>query len=163
MALIKVTTGASNDIERATEIARKMVTQWGLSEKMGPLLYAEDENEVFLGRQVTQHKHMSDDTARAIDQEVKSVIDQNYQRAKTILEENIDILHAMKDALVKYETIDAGQIDYLLNRLDVRPPIGWVDRDDNDNGTNGGSAEKAGEEERPDRPINVDKPGDATS
>ncbi|KXS35973.1 MAG: cell division protease FtsH [Idiomarina sp. T82-3] len=159
----KVTTGASNDIERATEIARKMVTQWGLSEKMGPLLYAEDENEVFLGRQVTQHKHMSDDTARAIDQEVKSVIDQNYQRAKTILEENIDILHAMKDALVKYETIDAGQIDDLMNRRDVRPPKGWDDRDDNDNGTNGGTAEKAGEEERPDRPINVDKPGDATS
>ena len=140
-----------------------MVTQWGLSEKMGPLLYAEDENEVFLGRQVTQHKHMSDDTARAIDQEVKSVIDQNYQRAKTILEENIDILHAMKDALVKYETIDAGQIDDLMNRRDVRPPKGWDDRDDNDNGTNGGTAEKAGEEERPDRPINVDKPGDTTS
>ncbi|PYE35319.1 membrane protease FtsH catalytic subunit [Idiomarina fontislapidosi] len=159
----KVTTGASNDIERATEIARKMVTQWGLSEKMGPLLYAEDENEVFLGRSVTQHKHMSDDTARAIDQEVKSLIDQNYQRAKKILEENIDILHAMKDALVKYETIDAGQIDDLMNRRDVRPPKGWDDHNGNDNGTSGGTAEKADQEERPERPINVDKPGDATS
>ena len=159
----KVTTGASNDIERATEIARKMVTQWGLSEKMGPLLYAEDENEVFLGRQVTQHKHMSDDTARAIDEEVKSVIDQNYQRAKTILEENVDILHAMKDALVKYETIDAEQIDDLMNRRDVRPPKGWDDQDDNGNGTSGGTAEKSEQEERPERPINVDKPGDATS
>jgi cell division protease FtsH len=159
----KVTTGASNDIERATEIARKMVTQWGLSEKMGPLLYAEDENEVFLGRQVTQHKHMSDDTARAIDEEVKSVIDQNYQRAKTILEENVDILHAMKDALVKYETIDAEQIDDLMNRRDVRPPKGWDDQDDNGDGTSGGTAEKSEQEERPERPINVDKPGDATS
>ncbi|OIM99803.1 ATP-dependent metalloprotease [Idiomarina sp. MD25a] len=159
----KVTTGASNDIERATEIARKMVTQWGLSEKMGPLLYAEDENEVFLGRQVTQHKHMSDDTARAIDEEVKSVIDQNYQRAKKILEENVDILHAMKDALVKYETIDAEQIDDLMNRRDVRPPKGWDDQDDNGNGTSGGTAEKSEQEERPERPINVDKPGDATS
>ena len=130
---------------------------------MGPLLYAEDENEVFLGRQVTQHKHMSDDTARAIDEEVKSVIDQNYQRAKTILEENVDILHAMKDALVKYETIDAEQIDDLMNRRDVRPPKGWDDQDDNGNGTSGGTAEKSEQEERPERPINVDKPGDATS
>lgn len=159
----KVTTGASNDIERATEIARKMVTQWGLSEKMGPLLYAEDENEVFLGRQVTQHKHMSDDTARAIDEEVKSVIDKNYQRAKQILEENIDILHAMKDALVKYETIDADQIDDLMNRRDVRQPKGWTDNNNDGDGTDGGAAKADDTEERPQRPINVDKPGDATS
>lgn len=159
----KVTTGASNDIERATEIARKMVTQWGLSDKMGPLLYAEDENEVFLGRSVTQHKHMSDDTARAIDQEVKSVIDGNYERAKTILEENIDILHSMKDALVKYETIDADQIDDLMNRREVRPPKGWDDSNDNGGDTGGGSAKADSGEESPERPINVDKPGDATS
>ncbi len=159
----KVTTGASNDIERATEIARKMVTQWGLSEKMGPLLYAEDENEVFLGRQVTQHKNMSDDTARAIDEEVKSVIDKNYQRAKQILEENVDILHAMKDALVKYETIDADQIDDLMNRRDVRQPKGWTDNNNDGDGTNGGAAKADDTEERPQRPINVDKPGDATS
>ncbi|MDX1524730.1 MAG: ATP-dependent zinc metalloprotease FtsH [Pseudidiomarina maritima] len=124
----KVTTGASNDIERATQIARKMVTQWGLSEKMGPLLYADDENEVFLGRSVTQHKHMSDDTARAIDQEVKLLIDRNYDRAKRILEENVDILHTMKDALMKYETIDADQIDDLMNRRDVREPRDWQQR-----------------------------------
>ncbi|WP_278361237.1 ATP-dependent zinc metalloprotease FtsH, partial [Idiomarina abyssalis] len=136
----KVTTGASNDIERATEIARKMVTQWGLSEKMGPLLYAEDENEVFLGRSVTQHKHMSDDTARAIDEEVKSVIDRNYQRAKKLLEENVDILHSMKDALVRYETIDADQIDDLMNRRDVRQPKDWDDRDSGGNGSDGGAA-----------------------
>lgn len=125
----KVTTGASNDIERATQIARKMVTQWGLSEKMGPLLYADDEGEVFLGRSVTQHKHMSDETARAIDQEIKLFIDRNYDRAKRILEENVDILHTMKDALMKYETIDADQIDDLMNRRDVREPRDWQRRD----------------------------------
>jgi len=120
-----VTTGASNDIERATDIARKMVTQWGLSEKMGPLLYAEDDGEVFLGRSAAKSKHMSDETARAIDEEIKHVIDRNYQRSKKILEENMDILHAMKDALMKYETIDAKQIDDLMNRRDVRAPADW--------------------------------------
>lgn len=102
----KVTTGASNDIERATEIARKMVTQWGLSSKMGPMLYAEDEGEVFLGKSMSKATNMSDDTARAIDAEIKSLIDRNYERAQKILEDNIDILHSMKDALMKYETID---------------------------------------------------------
>ncbi|WP_089122428.1 ATP-dependent zinc metalloprotease FtsH [Vibrio algivorus] len=124
----KVSTGASNDIERATDIARKMVTQWGFSEKLGPLLYAEDEGEVFLGRSVTQTKHMSDDTVRLIDQEVRALIDRNYERAKKILEDNMDIMHAMKDALMKYETIDAGQIDDLMNRAEtVRAPQGWTD------------------------------------
>ena len=123
-----VTTGASNDIERATEIARKMVTQWGLSSKMGPMLYAEDEGEVFLGKSMSKASHMSDDTARAIDAEIKSFIDANYDRAYKILEENIDILHSMKDALMKYETIDAKQIDDLMARRDVRPPADWDDR-----------------------------------
>ncbi|MED5521559.1 MAG: ATP-dependent zinc metalloprotease FtsH, partial [Pseudomonadota bacterium] len=121
----KVTTGASNDIERATEIARKMVTQWGLSSKMGPMLYAEDEGEVFLGKSMSKATNMSDDTARAIDAEIKSLIDRNYERAQKILEDNIDILHSMKDALMKYETIDAKQIDDLMNRTDVRPPADW--------------------------------------
>ncbi|RUO59426.1 ATP-dependent zinc metalloprotease FtsH [Pseudidiomarina insulisalsae] len=150
----KVTTGASNDIERATQIARKMVTQWGLSEKMGPLLYADDENEVFLGRSVTQHKHMSDETARAIDQEVKLFIDRNYDRAKRILEENIDILHAMKDALMKYETIDADQIDDLMNRRDVREPRDWQKQDKNDDSSGGATASSD------ERPL-TGKPGDA--
>ncbi|WP_417659693.1 ATP-dependent zinc metalloprotease FtsH [Pseudidiomarina sp.] len=147
----KVTTGASNDIERATQIARKMVTQWGLSEKMGPLLYAEDENEVFLGRSVTQHKHMSDDTARAIDQEVKLFIDRNYDRAKRILEENVDILHTMKDALMKYETIDADQIDDLMNRRDVREPRDWQQRDSNKPGGDDGESEVS-------KPVPTSKP-----
>ncbi|MEL7365525.1 MAG: ATP-dependent zinc metalloprotease FtsH [Pseudomonadota bacterium] len=128
----KVSTGASNDIERATDIARKMVTQWGFSEKLGPLLYAEDEGEVFLGRSVTQTKHMSDDTAKLIDDEVRSIIDRNYERAKQILEDNMDIMHAMKDALMKYETIDAGQIDDLMERkADIREPAGWGDNPSN--------------------------------
>lgn len=124
----KVSTGASNDIERATDIARKMVTQWGFSEKLGPLLYAEEEGEVFLGRSVTQTKHMSDDTAKLIDDEVRKIIDRNYDRARKILEDNMDIMHAMKDALMKYETIDAGQIDDLMERkTEIREPAGWGD------------------------------------
>ncbi|ENM5730834.1 ATP-dependent zinc metalloprotease FtsH [Vibrio mimicus] len=125
----KVSTGASNDIERATEIARKMVTQWGFSEKLGPMLYAEDEGEVFLGRSVTQTKHMSDDTAKLIDDEVRKIIDRNYERARQIIVDNMDIMHAMKDALMKYETIDAGQIDDLMARKAViREPAGWGDQ-----------------------------------
>lgn len=125
----KVSTGASNDIERATEIARKMVTQWGFSEKLGPMLYAEDEGEVFLGRSVTQTKHMSDDTAKLIDDEVRQIIDRNYERARQIIMDNMDIMHAMKDALMKYETIDAGQIDDLMARKPViREPAGWGDK-----------------------------------
>jgi cell division protease FtsH len=128
----KVSTGASNDIERATDIARKMVTQWGFSEKLGPLLYAEDEGEVFLGRSVTQTKHMSDDTAKLIDDEVRQIIDRNYDRAKKILQDNMDIMHAMKDALMKYETIDAHQIDDLMERkAEIREPAGWGDNPSN--------------------------------
>ncbi|MEZ9289340.1 ATP-dependent zinc metalloprotease FtsH [Vibrio lentus] len=124
-----VSTGASNDIERATDIARKMVTQWGFSEKLGPLLYAEEEGEVFLGRGMSQAKHVSDDTTRLIDEEIRILIDRNYARAKQILEDNMDLMHSMKDALMKYETIDAGQIDDLMERkTDIREPAGWGDQ-----------------------------------
>ena len=124
----KVSTGASNDIERATDIARKMVTQWGFSEKLGPLLYAQEDGEVFMGAGMSQAKQVSDETARLIDQEVRALIDRNYERAKKILEDNMDIMHSMKDALMKYETIDAGQIDDLMNRAEtVRAPQGWTD------------------------------------
>ncbi|WP_156214000.1 ATP-dependent zinc metalloprotease FtsH [Candidatus Palibaumannia cicadellinicola] len=124
----KVSTGASNDIKVATSIARNMVTQWGFSDKLGPLLYTEEDSEVFLGRSVAKTKHMSDETARIIDQEIKLIIDRNYLRAKILLTENIDILHAMKDALMKYETIDAPQIDDLMERkCSVRQPAGWDD------------------------------------
>ena len=121
----KVSTGASNDIERATGIARSMVTQWGLSERLGAIMYGEDEGEVFLGRSVTRHKNVSDETAKLIDEEIKAIIDRNYERARKILEDNMDILHAMTEALVKYETIDEGQIDDLMARRPVREPEGW--------------------------------------
>ena len=124
-----VTTGASNDIQRATELARNMVTKWGLSEKLGPLLYEEDEGEVFLGRSVTQRKNVSSQTAIDIDNEIRSVIDRCYARAREILIENRDILDAMSDALMKYETIDSDQIDDLMARRTVRPPRGWGDND----------------------------------
>ena len=123
-----VTTGASNDIERATKLARSMVTKWGLSEKLGPLAYSEEEGEIFLGRSITQTKSVSESTSRAIDEEVRVVIDRNYQRAKKILKENEDILHAMADALMTYETIDKYQLDDLLERkTPVREPQGWGD------------------------------------
>ncbi len=138
----KVSTGASNDIERATNIARKMVTQWGLSDKMGPMLFAEEEGEVFLGRTSAKSLHMSDGTAKLIDEEIKAVINRNYQRAENLIKENMDILHAMKDALMKYETIDALQIDDLMARTTVRPPAGWDDKSDsNSNGKGDNNAE----------------------
>ena len=122
----RVTTGASNDIERATEIARNMVTRWGLSDKLGPLAYSEDEGEVFLGRSVTQHKHMSDETAHAIDEEIRAVIDRNYNRAKKILEDNMDKLHMMAQALIKYETIDQEQIKDIMQGREPRPPASTI-------------------------------------
>src|ERR1044072_324843 len=122
-----VTTGASNDSERATEIARNMVTKWGLSNKLGPLTYTEDQGEVFLGRQVTQHKQVSDVTAHAIDEEVRYLIDTNYKRAKDILESNLDKLHKMSDALIKYETIDETQIKDIMQGGEPPPPAGRGD------------------------------------
>ncbi len=122
-----VTTGASNDIERATTLARNMVTKWGLSDVMGPMSYHEDEEEVFLGRQVTQHKHMSDETARKIDQEIKTIITRNYERAKKILQDNMDKLHVMAKALMKYETIDEHQIAEIMQGKEPTPPEGWND------------------------------------
>ena len=122
-----VTTGASNDIERATELARNMVTKWGLSDRLGPLTYSEDDGEVFLGRSVTQHKQVSDDTAHAIDEEVRRIIDTNYARAEKLLEENIEKLHMMAKALIKYETIDEKQIKDIMAGRDPRPPEDWDD------------------------------------
>ena len=122
-----VTTGASNDIERATEIARGMVTKWGLSEKMGPLAYSEEDGEVFLGHSVTQRKTVSDETAHSIDEEVRKIIDDNYDRAKSLLVENIEKLHSMAKALIKYETINSDQIDDIMEGKPPRPPEDWED------------------------------------
>jgi len=120
-----VTTGASNDIERATELARNMVTKWGLSDRLGPLTYTEETGEVFLGRSVTQHKQVSDVTAHAIDEEIRRVIEGNYQRARQILTSSLDKLHTMADALMKYETIDEEQLKDLMAGKVPKPPAGW--------------------------------------
>jgi cell division protease FtsH len=124
-----VTTGASNDIERATELARNMVTKWGLSDRLGPQTYSEDDGEVFLGRSVTQHKQVSDVTAHAIDEEVRRLIDTNYKRARDILDRESEKLHKMADALIRYETIDEAQIRDIMEGRDPRPPADWEDKD----------------------------------
>ena len=123
-----VTTGASNDIQRATELARNMVTRWGLSEKMGPLTYSEEEGEVFLGHSVTKHKTVSDQTQDLIDEEVRSIIERNYQRSTKILKENEQRLHVMADALIRYETIDVEQIKDIMEGREPRPPQDWSDQ-----------------------------------
>jgi cell division protease FtsH len=120
-----VTTGASNDIERATDLARNMVTKWGLSDRLGPLTYSEESGEVFLGRSVTQTKQVSDVTAHAIDEEVRRVIETNYNHAKGVLESNLVYLHAMAEALIKYETIDDKQIREIMAGQAPTPPEGW--------------------------------------
>lgn len=142
-----VTTGASNDIMRASQIARNMVTKWGLSEKLGPLMYAEEEGEVFLGRSAgSQHASVSGETAKLIDSEVRSIIDQCYATAKQILTDNRDKLDAMAEALMKYETIDADQIDDIMAGRTPREPRDW----DNDAGTSGNQASQG---DRPESPI----------
>lgn len=142
-----VTTGASNDIMRASQIARNMVTKWGLSEKLGPLMYAEEEGEVFLGRSAgSQHASVSGETAKMIDSEVRSIIDQCYATAKQILTENRDKLDAMADALMKYETIDADQIDDIMAGRPPREPRDWE-------GGSGTSGTPVSQSDRPESPI----------
>ena len=143
-----VTTGASNDIQRATEIARNMVTKWGLSDRLGPLSYGEDEQEIFLGHSVTQHKNISDDTANVIDEEIRIFIDKNYKRSEQMLKDNMDLLHLMADALIKYETIDASQIDTIMDGKAPSPPSGW---DDSEPKSGGGSSIKEDDEPASDK------------
>jgi cell division protease FtsH len=108
------------------------VTKWGLSDKLGPLSYAEEEGEVFLGRSVTKHKEVSDETSHLIDEEVRSLIDQNYERSAAILGENRDKLDRMAEALIRYETIDQGQIKDIMEGRTPRPPEDWSDSDEED-------------------------------
>ena len=141
----KVTTGASNDIQRTTELAHNMVTQWGLSDKLGPMVFGEEESEVFLGKSVTQHKSLSDETAHVIDEEIRNIVDRNYSRAEKILKENVDILHSMSDALMKYETIDKDQITDLMNGKEPQPPQGW---DDSSSGSDNKNTTESAEEDK---------------
>ncbi|SMG64426.1 cell division protein FtsH [methanotrophic bacterial endosymbiont of Bathymodiolus sp.] len=145
----QVSTGASNDIERATELARNMVTKWGFSQRLGPLAYSEEEGEVFLGRSVTQHKSVADETSHTIDEEIRSIIDKNYDRAEEILKDNEDILHTMSAALMKYETIDKDQIDDLMARRRVRDPQGWDDTEPPNQGIKAESSAGTKEPEAP--------------
>ena len=136
-----VTTGASNDIERATQMARNMVTKWGLNEKMGPVLYGEDDSQAPGGG----NTHYSEDTSREIDQEVRLILNDAYAQAKKLLEDNRDILESMKAALMEFETIDADQVDDLMNRRKVRPPHQWDDNDSGSGTNSGGSKDSAAE------------------
>ena len=145
-----VTTGASNDIERATTLARNMVTRWGLSDKLGPLAYAEEEGEVFLGRSITQHKQVSDETAHVIDVEVRRVIDVAYQQARDILIAHRPQLDAMANALIKYETLNDAQIKDIMAGQEPKPPEGW---DDAGGGSAGGKPVPADAAERAKPPI----------
>ncbi|WP_074940922.1 ATP-dependent zinc metalloprotease FtsH [Ectopseudomonas composti] len=144
-----VTTGASNDIMRATQLAKNMVTKWGLSEKLGPLMYAEEEGEVFLGRSMgSQSSNVSGETAKLIDEEVRRIIDECYATAKQLLVDNRDKLDAMAEALMKYETIDAEQIDDIMNGREPREPRGW------DGGGDSGTPQaKVDEPDRSEKPI----------
>ena len=130
-----VTTGASNDIERATEIARNMVTKWGLSEKLGPLTYTEEEGEVFLGRSVTQTKQVSDVTAKLIEDEIRKIIDQTYEKATNIISKQIHRLHKMAETLIKYETIDSNQLKDIMDDKEPKPPEDWDSNDDSSDNT----------------------------
>jgi cell division protease FtsH len=122
----KVTTGASNDIERATKMARNMATKWGLSDELGPITYGEDEDEVFLGRSVTQHKSISNETASKIDEVVRGILDRAYARSRELLTANLEKLHVMAEALLQYETIDAHQIDDIMAGREPGPPADWT-------------------------------------
>ena len=148
-----VTTGASNDIERATEIARNMVTKWGLSDKLGPLKYDEGGEEVFLGRSATQHNHgVSEETAKLIDEEVRTIIDDCYQTATRLLNEHVDKLHLMAEALMTYETLDTGQIDAIMEGRKPDPPSEW---------TSNGGGRGSGEAQDTGGAANEDAPGEA--
>ena len=156
-----VTTGASNDIQRATEMARNMVTKWGLSEKLGPLLYEESQDEVYLGRNSGGGSHVSGTTRNDIDAEIRSIIDSCYATAKGILEDNRGKLDAMADALMKYETIDAEQIDDIMSGKEPRQPKGWSNN--NDGGGSGGTQAKtdASVESSPDSSIDESEKNDS--
>jgi cell division protease FtsH len=118
----QMTTGASNDFERATALARSMVTQWGMSDAMGPMVYGENEGEVFLGRSITTHKNVSEVTMQKVDAEIRKIIDEQYSLAKKLILDNRDKVEAMAKALLELETIDAEQIQDIMDGRPPRPP-----------------------------------------
>lgn len=118
----QMTTGASNDFQRATDLARRMVTQWGMSDTLGPMVYGEEEGEIFLGRQVTTHRNVSEATMQKVDAEIRRIIDQQYALARRLLEENSDKVEAMTGALLEWETLDADQVNDIMAGRSPRPP-----------------------------------------
>ena len=132
----QMTTGASNDFERATQIARDIVTRYGMTDSLGPVVYAENENEVFLGRSVTKTTNVSEATMQKVDQEIRKIIDEQYNIARKLIEDNSDKMHAMANALLEWETIDADQIEDIMQGREPRPP-----KDYNDKNTGGKSDE----------------------
>jgi cell division protease FtsH len=134
----QMTTGASNDFERATQIARDMVMRYGMTEALGPMVYAENEGEVFLGRSVTKTTNMSESTMQKVDAEVRKIIDTQYSLARQLIEEHADKMHAMAKALLEWETIDMEQIDDIMDGKDPRPPKDWTPRTPNSGGGSGG-------------------------
>jgi cell division protease FtsH len=118
----QMTTGASNDFERATEIARRMVTQWGMSDVLGTMVYGENEGEVFLGRSITTHKNVSEATLQKVDSEIRRIVDEQYKLARRLLEENRDKVEAMARALLEWETLDAEQLNDIMAGKPPRPP-----------------------------------------
>jgi cell division protease FtsH len=133
----QMTTGASNDFERATGLARDMVTRYGMTEALGPMVYAENEGEVFLGRSVTKTNNMSEATLQKVDGEVRRIIDQQYKVARTLIEDNKDKMHAMAKALLEWETIDGDQLDDIIAGKEPRPPKDWTPRNPSVGGTGG--------------------------
>jgi cell division protease FtsH len=137
----QMTTGASNDFERATTQARGMVMRYGMTEALGPMVYAENEGEVFLGRSVTKTTNMSEQTMQKVDEEVRRIIDEQYNLARRLIEDNKDKMHAMAKALLEWETIDAEQIDDIMAGKEPRPPKDWTPRTPpSGTGGSGGSA-----------------------
>jgi cell division protease FtsH len=135
----QMTTGASNDFERATTIARDMVTRYGMTEALGPMVYAENEGEVFLGRSVTKTTSMSEATMQKVDVEVRRIIDMQYSLARRLIEENSDKMHTMAKALLEWETIDKEQIDDIMEGRQPRPPKDWTPRTPSGGDSGGGS------------------------
>ena len=136
----QMTTGASNDFERATHIARDMVTRYGMTDALGPMVYAENEGEVFLGRSVTKTTNMSEQTMQKVDGEVRRIIDQQYSLARKLIEDNRDKMHAMAKALLEWETIDSDQLDDIMAGREPRPPKDWTARTPTSGSDSGGSA-----------------------
>lgn len=159
----KVTTGAANDIERATKIARSMVTKWGLSDKLGPLTYSEDESQVFLGHTVAQRKEISDATARVIDEEVREIIERNYKLAKKLLQENMEKLHIMAQALIKYETIDNEQIDDIMAGKVPREPRDWISNGTSEKKTSSTKKSKSEKEAAKAQDSNLEENNESTA